>query len=74
MLSLSHLPAGSPVPSSPQGCPPIPEETYYATIPVHGLSPDSAPAELHPDLNLALRGYRENLSAYRGLVDINGAC
>ncbi|MFO7696561.1 MAG: hypothetical protein R6X16_05335 [Anaerolineae bacterium] len=57
--------------SSPQGCLPIPEEVYYA-IPVHGLYPDSAPAELHPDLNLALRSYRENLTAYRGLVDYNG--
>jgi hypothetical protein len=57
--------------TSPQGCLPIPEEAYYA-IPVHGLYPDSAPAELHPDLNLALRSYRENTTAYRGLVDING--
>lgn len=54
-----------------QGCMPIPEETYYA-IPVDGLYPDDAPAEWHPDLNLALRSYRENTWAYRGLVDYSG--
>lgn len=57
--------------SSPQGCEPIPEETYHA-IPVEGLYPDTAPADLHPDLNLALRGYRENPTAQRGLVDYGG--
>jgi len=55
------------------GCQPIPEESYDA-IPVDGLSPDpGVPATDHPDLNLELRGYSENLSAYRGLVDYNGA-
>jgi hypothetical protein len=57
---------------APQGCTPIPEETYYA-IPVQGLYPDVAPAEAHPDLNLALRGYRDNPTASRGLVDYSGA-
>ena len=57
--------------AEPQGCMPIPDETYYS-IPVEGPYPDDAPAELHPDLNLDLRGYRENLTAYRGLVDYSG--
>ncbi|MHB1318883.1 MAG: hypothetical protein ACYCYF_09730 [Anaerolineae bacterium] len=58
--------------AAPRVCTPIPEESYTA-IPVGTLSPDpGVPAEAHPDLNLALRSYRENLSAYRGLVQING--
>ena len=61
------------VASAPRGCLPIPEE-HYETIPVEGLSPDpGVPAESHPDLNLALRGYRENGAAYRGLVDYAGS-
>lgn len=53
-------------------CQPIPEESYEA-IPVDGLSPDpGVSAKDHPDLNLELRSYSENLSAYRGLVDYSG--
>ncbi len=53
------------------GCEPIPEE-HYTAIPVVPGTGGPVPAEQHPDLNLALRGYRENPSAYRGLVDYGG--
>ncbi|NLT72999.1 MAG: hypothetical protein GXX94_02225 [Chloroflexi bacterium] len=59
--------------STRPACAPIPEESYSA-IPVEVLSPDpGVPGSAHPDLNLALRGYRENSSALRSLVAINGA-
>jgi hypothetical protein len=53
------------------GCQPIPG-VAYAAIPVLPGTGDPVPAEEHPDLNLALRGYRENPTAYRGLVDYGG--
>jgi hypothetical protein len=50
-------------------CQPIPEESY-GDFPVNGDRTDP-PAEEHPDLNLALRGY-ELTDAYKGLVDYSG--
>jgi hypothetical protein len=50
-------------------CAPIPGETYgvLSVLP----PPTDRPAEVHADLNLALRGY-EPASAYKGLVDYSG--
>ena len=48
------------------GCPPIPGEEYV-TLDVEG-PPTKRPAEDHPDLNLALRGYRMT-HANPGLVN-----
>jgi len=56
---------------APSRCEPIPEE-HYAAIPVEPGTGGPVPAEQHPDLNLALRGYREHPTAYRGLVDYGG--
>jgi len=53
----------------PPGCAPIPG-VQYGTLDVNGPATDR-PAELHADLNLALRGY-EVTSAYLGLVDYGG--
>jgi hypothetical protein len=53
----------------PPGCAPIPG-VQYATLSVNG-DPTDRPAELHGDLNLALRGYRAT-SAFLGLVDYGG--
>jgi hypothetical protein len=50
-------------------CQPIPGESY-GDFPVNG-DPTTPPAEEHPDLNLALRGY-EVTDAYKGLVDYSG--
>ena len=50
-------------------CQPIPDESY-GDFPVNG-DPTNPPAEEHPDLNLALRGY-ELTDAYKGLVDPGG--
>jgi hypothetical protein len=50
-------------------CQPIPGESY-GDFPVNG-DPTDPPAEQHPDLNLALRGY-ELIDAYKGLVDYSG--
>ncbi|MGC8826630.1 MAG: hypothetical protein ACP5TV_06470 [Anaerolineae bacterium] len=50
-------------------CGPFPAQSY-ASLPIEGR-PTDRPAALHPDLNLALRGYRLT-SAYLGLVDISG--
>jgi hypothetical protein len=50
-------------------CQPIPGESY-GDFPVNG-DPTDPPAEEHPDLNLALRGY-ELTDAYKGLVDYSG--
>jgi hypothetical protein len=50
-------------------CQPIPGESY-GDFPVNG-DPTTPPAEEHPDLNLALRGY-EITDAYKGLVDYSG--
>ncbi len=57
------------VQGQPVGCEPIAGVTY-STLDVDGDSTDR-PAELHADLNLALRGYRVT-DAYRGLVDYDG--
>ena len=51
----------------PAGCEPIPG-VAYATL---SVTPKTADAAEHPDLNLALRGY-EVTSAYCGLVDYGG--
>ncbi|MGQ9517459.1 MAG: hypothetical protein ACUVT1_09330 [Anaerolineae bacterium] len=50
-------------------CGPFPPQVY-SSLPIEG-SPSDRPAAKHPDLNLALRGYRLT-SAYLGLVDISG--
>jgi hypothetical protein len=50
-------------------CSPIPG-VQYGTLDVNG-APTDRPAELHADLNLALRGYAVT-SAYLGLVDYGG--
>jgi hypothetical protein len=50
-------------------CQPIPDESY-GDFPVNG-DPTDPPAEEHPDLNLALRGY-ELTDADKGLVDYSG--
>jgi len=52
-----------------QVCQPIPGESY-GDFPVNG-GPTHPPAEEHPDLNLALRGY-EITDADKGLVDYGG--
>ncbi len=54
----------------PSGCEPIPG-VHHGTLDVDG-PPSDPPAEQHPDLNLALRGY-EVTDAYRGLVDYGGS-
>lgn len=50
-------------------CAPIPGESY-GTLPVipPPTAPPDRPAEEHPDINLAIRGY-EITNAYKGLVD-----
>lgn len=50
-------------------CGPIPGASY-GTLSVNG-PPTDRPAEEHPDLNLAIRGY-EPTTAYLGLVDYGG--
>jgi len=50
-------------------CQPIPDESY-GDFPVNG-DPTDPPAEEHPDLNLALRGYELN-DADKRLVDYSG--
>ena len=57
------------VAKEPSGCAPIPG-VQYGTLDVNG-PPTDRPAELHADLNLALRGY-EVTSAYLGLVAYGG--
>lgn len=53
-------------------CEGIPHE-HYSVIPVDPvMGPPDAPADQHPDMNLALRGYVENPTAHRGLVDYGG--
>ena len=52
----------------PSACAPIPGETY-GTLSVDPTT--DPPAHLHPDINLAVRGY-EVTSAYLGLEDIDG--
>jgi hypothetical protein len=55
--------------AKPETCPAIPGESY-ATLSVNP-PPTDRPAEVHADLNLALRGY-ELTNAFKGLVDISG--
>lgn len=52
------------------GCSPIPGVLYY-TLSVNP-PPTDRPAEVHADLNLALRGYAVT-SGYHGLVDYGGS-
>jgi hypothetical protein len=58
-----------PIVAKPEGCQPIPGETY-SVLSVNP-PPTDRPAEIHADLNLALRGY-ELTDALKGLVDYNG--
>ncbi len=51
------------------GCRAIPGQSY-GTLSINS-APTDRPAEMHADLNLALRGYRP-VEAYRGLVDYSG--
>jgi hypothetical protein len=55
--------------SHEESCVAIPGESY-TTLEVSG-PPTDPPAEEHPDLNLAMRGY-ELTDAYKGLVDYGG--
>ncbi len=50
-------------------CAPIPGESY-GTLSVYS-PPTDRPAEIHADLNLAMRGY-ELTTAYKGLLDLGG--
>ena len=67
LVPVAYLPFVS---KNPSGCAPIPG-VQYGTLDVNGPATDR-PAELHADLNLALRGY-EVTSAYLGLVDYGGS-
>jgi hypothetical protein len=64
-VSRSYLPLVSSA-----GCAPIPDETYSAVA--LGGSHLSLPAELHPDLNLAVRGLAVTTAELQ-LVDYGGA-
>jgi hypothetical protein len=63
----TYMPLVTKSPIDP--CAPIPGESY-GTLPISS-SPTNPPAEEHPDLNLALRGYTIT-NAYKGLVDYGG--
>jgi hypothetical protein len=58
-----------PLVTKPEGCQPIPGETY-SVLSVNP-PPTDRPAEIHADLNLSMRGY-ELTNVYKGLVDIGG--
>jgi hypothetical protein len=58
-----------PLVTKPEGCQPIPGETY-SVLSVNP-PPTDRPAEIHADLNLSMRGY-ELTDAYKGLWDYNG--
>jgi len=58
-----------PIITKPEGCPPIPGETYDVLSVLS--APTDRPAEIHADLNLSMRGY-ELTSAPKTLVDYNG--
>ena len=60
-------PTQTPVPV----CQPIPGASYSSTQ-AGGYPSGDPPAELHPDLNLSMRGWVENTTASRTLVDYNG--
>ncbi|HEV8638440.1 MAG TPA: hypothetical protein VG370_29855 [Chloroflexota bacterium] len=53
-----------------RACPPT--GSSYTTIPLEGAPPLDRPIEVHPDFNLAARGW-VTVSELRGLVDYNGA-
>jgi len=48
------------------GCEPIPNQSY-GSLTIEG-SPSTRPAEMHADINLALRGYKRT-NAYKGFVN-----
>ena len=52
-------------------CQPIPGASYSSTQ-AGGYPSGDPPAELHPDLNLSMRGWAVNGAAFRGLVDYSG--
>lgn len=54
-------------------CAPIPGESYSAIIPATSSADGDPPADQHPDLNLGIRGYKQNPSAKQGLVDYGGS-
>lgn len=58
-----------PLIAKPKTCPPISGESY-SSLSVNP-PPTDRPAEIHADLNLALRGY-EPTDKYKGLMDFNG--
>ncbi|MBI3914998.1 MAG: hypothetical protein HY327_12535 [Chloroflexi bacterium] len=61
----------TPIPASPtQISPPIPSNETYGTLAVFS-APTNPPAALHPDLNLALRGYAPT-NATLALIDYTG--
>ena len=76
-LALERTPSDDLVPRAylpfvtrqPSACAPIPG-VEYSTLTIVG-EPTDRPAEIHADLNLALRGY-EVTDAYRGLVEYGG--
>lgn len=67
-LRKNPLPTSTPTPT-PVICQPIPGASY-GSLTVNGPRTDR-PAEQHPDLNLALRGYART-NAYAGLVSYDG--
>lgn len=58
-----------PLVAKSPGCPTLNSETYGTLAPLP--PPTNPPAEIHPDLNLALRGYIST-TAYLGLVNYSG--
>jgi hypothetical protein len=59
-----------PIITKPEGCEPIPGETYDVLS--VNPPPTDRPAEIHADLNLSMRGY-ELTDAPKVLVDYNGS-
>lgn len=57
---------------STSGCQPI-AGVSYADTPAGGYPSGDPPAAIHPDLNLSMRGWEPNTSAYLGLVEYNGS-
>jgi hypothetical protein len=68
-----YRPPPTPTPvATPDPCRASTGESY-ALIPLESLSLDpGVPASAHPDMNLSMRGYREVVQPYKGLVDYNG--
>jgi len=52
-------------------CQPIPDANYSSTQ-AGGYPSGDPPPALHPDLNLSMRGWEANGSAFHGLVDYGG--